>query len=430
MPNTAQTDEMKAAQDFIDERINHILETQGIIKSGEMNKRIVPIEEGMKKAGEDYEKIFNELPDYVKKEEIEESVKAFLKAQSGGLSGFSDGTQQFAQRITKEETQQQLDAIKAVQDTFIESMRGMMTQERGSLDYLFTMDQLDKGIIFTKTGIDAASSIPGAAVQGGMTWFSMKQGNPIRPYVDIQNTSMGSVTNPVLQAIEPTAESIISDIGTGTGYKGGDPTSSTHALNPYPVRYPASEKSLEQIPTLQNRILAQILNAVSGAQGKECTEALVNAMNIQNVKTGVNDALPAAAAIHGKMIDLIAKVGPQFRESPACCFQVSVAVDALMRKVTANGNSEFAFDQSLGLFTFNGFPWKVNGYLSSQSAANQAYALFGNFFSSGVIYENPDLLIRMYYETSPGQIVFFTNPAWVTVFQDVQHALVRLFEGA
>ena len=418
--------EQKAVVEFVDQQLLKGMEQHGVMtqkdfKDNIEEKRIIPIEDELKKVCAEIDRLNKDFPTVVG-----EYLQEHMKEYTDQNTDFSKGGDAAVIAAKEQEI-----AEKRHTD-FIKQIKSMIDAQGGQFKFTFSMDHLDRGLFFSKTGIDVASSVPGASVAGGRPFFVMKQGNPIRQYMDTQQTTEGSVTAPKLAAITPAAETSVPDIPIAKGnYAGADPTSTTHALKPYPVRYPVSEKALMHIPTLQNRVLMLILNAIAGAQGAETAATMGGATGVQVVKTGVAKKFPTSENIAGRLNAMIEKIPPQYRMSPNCVFQMGTAVDGLLRTaVAATAAAQYAFNQKEGISTFGGFPWVVNDHFSGDGADAAVTGMFGNWFDGGIIYEDPQVEVRMYYETSPGQIVFFTNPAWVTAPQEVTKALVTFTVGA
>ena len=428
-------EERKAATQFIDTTLQEKMEEHGLVtekqlgaEDGPVLKHVLPIEQKLKDLAAEMEKLEKEYPDVIR-EYMKENVAA---AAPEGIDFNKEGDAEVL-RVKEQEIAEQKHA------EFLTTIKGMVDDHSGKqIKFTFSMDHLDRGLYFSKTGIAVASNTPGAAVQAGRPFFVMKQGNPIRPYIDSQQTTEASVTNPKLAQISINPETSVPNVNANTNYVGADPTSTTHALVPYPVRYPVSEKSLMHIPTLQNRVLMLILNALAASQGNECYLKLTGATGIQTVTSGTNDALPTQENLISKLNAMIGKVPPQYRMSPSCCFQISTKIDELMRgayqavgdKTKGLGMIPLQLQTVNGVTMFGGFPWVPNDHFASAGAAGAKFGMFGNFFEMGIIYEDPMTEVRMYYETNPGQIVFFTNPSWVTVPQEVTKAGVVLIEGA
>ena len=310
-----------------------------------------------------------------------------------------------------------------------------MNKTGSGYDYRFSTELLEKGIMFTRTGISVASNIPGASIASGRTWFALKQANPFRPYIDIYTLLEGAAKSPKLPALganQPEQESSIPNIGTTDGYdvtNGDLGRGDTINLIPRPIRYPVSEKALMNIISLNNAILMFILNTISYAQGKSIVatiKALAPNSGIVEVTSGVDDDLPASNMVLAKMNDLF-KLSASFIETPGCCWQVSTELDNLLRvlQITTDHNI-WTYDNE-GQRYLLGKPYHLNDSFDA-AAADAIFALFGNFRQGVILYENPEIIIRLAPQTSPGQVIYTSNHGW-NVEAKEHKAVSRMIEG-
>ena len=149
--------------------------------------------------------------------------------------------------------------------------------------------------------------------------------------------------------------------------------------------------------------------------------------SIQTITTGVNDALPTATNIVGKLADLKAELGSPYRMGSR--WQISRAVESLLHKAKTAAAGDWYFDPVNGIMKLLGYPVDINDHIDDGTGANEIAVYFGNFRRGLILAEHRMLTIaNEYRETRPGACTFFSQGRTAGHVWDGA-AVVALLEG-
>ena len=349
-----------------------------------------------------------------------EAVHAFAEkhATGGGVSGGSlleVFNRDISGRTTEAETAAHLGSPITTRE-----QRELL--DRAKRDPKLMAELRKERVGFIERSITADNtSIAGAPTAALNAYTGMYVENSFAGVVDEQTIGTGDAKIAIVGQVTLADEDSDNQSRTEAG---GALTEVTVSLKTGVAQNSASLAAANDIPGLQSAVATAAMRgygrwiALKNFAAIKTSAASSTAGTITEVATGVAAGLPATAgALVTKLAEMVAAVPSGYR--PNCSFQLSRAVEQLLFGATSGTGGDFAFDQTMKLRMFRGYPIRVADAFEDGNAADECSASFGDHFS-GVVQVNgsPMIIARAMYEVQPGRVTFFTSMRGQGVVRD------------
>ena len=278
-----------------------------------------------------------------------------------------------------------------------------------------------------------AEAVAGGRQEALDVWVTLATGNPMRDLVTVLQFAGGTATLPAMSSIGFTEESSVPTNWPRAGSANtGALSSATLTLKNYVAETYFSQAAIDDVPGLRESVQFEMMQQWGTTEGSVIVSAMKasvtssDAKSFAQVKTGVDNALPAKGDVLGKVADLISALDPQYLMMAE--FQIGTALHAALMKETAGTNGDYAFNPDRGVREIEGYPVRLNGHID-KAAAGAVMGYFGDFRRGVILGEGQRLIIADEYgQTRPGAITFFSNGRCVSGVRDYK-AVAGLIEG-
>ena len=277
-------------------------------------------------------------------------------------------------------------------------------------------------------GITEEQNIPGAAVASTRPWYERVAGDPFAAFAQQLPATAGTVKDVKLDQVEFTAENALPDRGARDA-KGGS-TGVDHVLKNAVLEVAVSHSAEEDISgtiAMYQNIYRLAWNRYRGKETAAVCKAAVKAGTGLDVATGVANKLPTAANVVGVLAKMPALLGDHLMDPmDSVAWVVHPELYALM--ISAN-SSGFAFDQRMGLETFQGYPIVMSTHLDDGLTDGEVSGYIAWWEGAVIQAQRGDLMIEQYRATRPGATTLFAQSRFLPYVVNPK-AIVGLQTGA
>ena len=289
-------------------------------------------------------------------------------------------------------------------------------------------DEMGKTYNTFSKAVAEGQDVTGGRIDTTSPYFILEQQSIFRNYATVMNTTAGSIKLPNISGVAWAKENTV--IQDGTRVTGGASASATVVVDFWTtenlVSLPALE-DLEGFDSMMIKLIAQKLASAENAEGAAVLKAAVAAVapTIGKVSTGAATALPAANAIVGKLMDMIASVTSPYL--PNAKFYVSRGLYAAISK---SNNTTLNFDPASKAMTLAGYQLVVLDVLDSGTSGDDISCYFGDMGSALAMVSRKNLDISRMEQTRPGSMTYFGDARFTFAGWDTTNSIVALVTEA
>ena len=243
---------------------------------------------------------------------------------------------------------------------------------------------------------DVAQDVAGGRVEPVGVWFARYSMGVFRECgaTVIDGPGRAKATVPNIGTFVLSEEAAVDESGRT---KQGALSSADVVIKNFVAQSEYSHAAVEDVPGLASTVGMALEGAAMSTEDAQIYALIKTGANsdtagtVQKVKTGAEDALPAA----GALIDKLAEVKEKVRVADRGDFPGWVVSKSIERKLSTAGpagtgttTNDYAFDPSMGLTMLFGEPVKVSDHLGAGGTADDVTAIYGGHDSAIYIIVN------------------------------------------
>ena len=272
------------------------------------------------------------------------------------------------------------------------------------------------------------SDITGGRIDTTSPYFILEQQSIFRAHATVMNTTAGSIKLPNISGVAWAKENTV--LQDGSRVTGGASASATVVVDNWTTENLISLPALEDLQDFDGmmvKLIAQKLASAENAEGALVLKSAVAAAapTIGKVSTGAATALPAANAIVGKLMDMIASVTSPYL--PNAKFYVS---RGLYASISKSNNTTLNFDPASKAMTLAGYPIVVVDVLDAGTSGDDVSGYFGDMGSALAMVSRKNLDISRMEQTRPGSMTYYGDARFTFAGWDTTNSICALVTEA
>ena len=289
-------------------------------------------------------------------------------------------------------------------------------------------EQMGKSFNTFSKAVAEGQSVTGGRIDSTSPYFILEQQSIFRNYATVMNTSAGSIKLPNISGVAWAKENTV--LQDGSRATGGSIGSATVVVDNWTTENLVSLPALEDLQDFDGMMVKLIARKLAAAENAEAATVLKAGTagatpTIGKVSTGAAAALPAANAIVGKLMDMVASVTSPYL--PNAKFFVS---RGLYASISKSNNTTLNFDPASKAMTLAGYPIVVVDVLDDGKTGADVAGYFGDMSAALAMVSRKNLDISRMEQTRPGSMTYFGDARFAFAGWDTTNSICALVTEA